>query len=133
MWKKLYADIRPPPTKRPPRFEFDIGQKVRISKVKKIFEKGCERNWSREIFVVSEIIPRKPPVYRIKDLAGDVVEGVLYGVELQAVVKKDNDEYRIEKIIKKRKVKGKVQYFVSWEGYPASFNSWIKQEDMRSI
>ena len=133
VWRKLYADIKTPSETKPPRFEYEIGQKVRLSKVKKIFDKGFERNWSREIFVVCERLPRTPPVYRLKDLAGDIIEGVFYGAELQAVMKEDSDEYRVEKIVKKRKVNGKTEYLVKWEGYPPSFNSWVKEKDMRTI
>ena len=37
--------------------KFQIGEKVRISKNKKIFEKGYTPNWTREIFIVNKIIP----------------------------------------------------------------------------
>ena len=109
-----------------------VGQKVRISKAKKLFDKGFERNWSREIFVVSERIARIPPVYRVQDLAGELIQGVFYSEELQPITKED-DEYRIEKIIRKKKVRGRYRYLIRWEGYPKSFDSWIGQEDLRPI
>ncbi|KAK3738818.1 hypothetical protein QZH41_000397 [Actinostola sp. cb2023] len=56
-----------------------VGDQVRISKVKKTFEKGYTPNWSVEIFTVSERLPRKPPVYRLKDQQGEPLEGILLG------------------------------------------------------
>ncbi|KAJ8050974.1 hypothetical protein HOLleu_04368 [Holothuria leucospilota] len=32
---------------------------------------------------------------------------------------------RKEKVLKKRKINGRVEYFVKWKGYPAKFNSWV--------
>ena len=43
-------------------FKFKIGDYVRISKNKRLFEKGYTPNWTREIFEILEIIPRIPPI-----------------------------------------------------------------------
>ena len=47
IYNALYEDYRPIYS----FYKFDIGEKVRIVKRKKIFEKGYTRNWSDEIFV----------------------------------------------------------------------------------
>ena len=37
----------------------------------------------------------------------------------------DNDDiYTVEKIVKKRVIKGSVSYFVKWKGYSSSENTW---------
>jgi hypothetical protein len=36
------------------KFKLNVGDKVRISKVKGIFTKGYEPNWSEEVFTVAE-------------------------------------------------------------------------------
>ncbi|XP_035221900.1 uncharacterized protein LOC118194806 [Stegodyphus dumicola] len=79
---------------------FAVGDVVRVSKLKLTFEKGYETNWTEELFVVTECVKRHPAVYRIKDLLGDSVKGTFYAQELQKVRLKE--EYRIEKILKKR-------------------------------
>ena len=109
--------------------KFQIGEKVRISKNKKIFEKGYTPNWTREIFIVNKIIPRIPPVYEIKDLNNELIKGVFYEQELQKIYKYD-ETFKIEEVIKERVVKGKKQLFVKWLGYPDSFNSWINEQDL---
>ena len=60
------------------RFKFKVGSKVRISKNKMTFEKGYRPNWTDEIFEVCERLERNPPVYRIKDLAGEQLDGTFY-------------------------------------------------------
>jgi transposase InsO family protein len=110
-------------------FKLKIDDTVRISKYKNIFAKGYTPNWTEEVFIVTEIIPRIPPVYRIKDLNNETVEGVFYESELQKVIKED-DVYKVDQILKKRKRNGVTEFFVSWLGYPVSFNSWIKQSDI---
>ena len=75
--------------RRPVHFKFQINDSVRISKVKRTFEKGYLPNWTEEIFTITERIPRQPPVYRLKDYSGELLEGVFYEAELQKVEKAD--------------------------------------------
>ena len=55
------------------------------------------------------------------DLNGKETVKTLYGKELQ---KTDQEEFRIEKLIKR---KGNKLY-VKWIGYDNSFNSWIDKK-----
>jgi 2-oxoglutarate dehydrogenase complex dehydrogenase (E1) component-like enzyme len=49
------------------KFKFQQGDFVRLSKIKKTFEKGYTRNFTREIFVVDIIIPKDPISYKLLD------------------------------------------------------------------
>ena len=101
---------------------------MRLSMNVRHFRKGYLPRWTEEIFTVYKRIPRKPVVYTLKDWDGEIVEGTFYETELQRVEKDDQDVFKIEKILRRRKNKnGKMQYFVKWKGYPAKFNSWIDQ------
>lgn len=106
--------------------KFKVGDQVRISKYKYKFDKGYIPNWTREIFTINKVLLRDNPVYEIKDFDNNIIEGVFYDRELQKVIKSD-DTYTIEKVLKTRtnKKTGKTEYFVKWDGYPASFNSWV--------
>ena len=59
--------------------------------------------------------------YGISDLKGEEIFGTFYKKELQ---KTNQEEFRVEKIIKKREDK----LYVKWKGYDSSFNSWIDKK-----
>lgn len=102
---------------------FVVGDHVRISKYKGVFQKGYEPNWSTEIFLVDYVHSTFPITYTLRDLNGTVISGVFYEPELQKV--KYNDIYLVEKVLKR---KGGKQ-FVKWLGFDDSHNSWINKID----
>ena len=103
--------------------KFKVSDRVRISKYKDIFAKGYTPNWSQEIFVIKKIKTTVPWTYVISGLNGDEIIGKFYEKELQKI---NQEEFRIEKVIKK---KGSKPY-VKWKGYDSSFNSWIDKKDL---
>jgi hypothetical protein len=127
VWFTLYGDTKP----SPPECTFQVGDVVRVSKHKLMFEKGYETNWSEELFIVTECIRRIPPVYRIKDLLDENIQGTFYAQELQKVSVKE--EFTVEKILKKRTRKGQVEYFVKYRGYPNKFNQWIPSSNVFAL
>ena len=101
--------------------KFKIGDHVRISLNKNIFEKSYETNWTEEIFVIDDIKYSNVPYYYLKDLNDEKLDGTFYQEELQ---KTNLTLYVIEKIIKTKNDK----LFVKWRGYNNSFNSWIDKK-----
>ena len=127
VWKTLYGKQSADTTSR-----LQVGDRVRISKAKRTFEKGYLPNWTKELFTISRKVPGRN-VYRIQDDHGEELEGTFYEKELQQVIK-DDDVYEVEEILgyKKRRVGKKVisEVKVRWKGYPPSFDSWIPQADL---
>lgn len=41
----------------------------------------------------------------------------------------EDDEYEVEKIVGRRKRKGKFEYRVKWKGYPSSSNTWQPRDN----
>ena len=109
-------------TKKPGKFK--IGDRVRISLEKNIFEKSYETNWTEEIFEIYDIKYSNVPYYYLKDLNNEKLDGTFYEQELQKT--KQNDLYTIEKILKTNKDK----IYVKWRGYDNSFNSWINKNNV---
>ena len=114
------------------KYKFNIEDQVRISKIKRTFEKGYLPNFPKEIFTVSKQIPRDPPVYKLKDYDGEELKGTFYEKELQKVMKPD-DVYEVEKVLKKRGRGRNVKYIVKWLGYPNKFNSWVPASEINLI
>ena len=104
VWHTLYDDRD---EVKHVQYKFNIGDQVRISKIKRTFEKGYLPNFSKEIFTVSK-------------------------QELQKVIKPD-DVYEVEKTLKKRGRGRNVQYLVKWLGYPNKFNSWVSASEINLI
>ena len=129
VWHTLYGERE---NKEPIKYKFEVGDQVRISKMKRTFEKGYLPNFSKEIFTVSQQILRRPPVYKLKDYDQEELSGTFYNEDLQKVIKED-DVYEVEKILKKRGKGKNSQVFVKWLGYPAKFNSWIPASQVKDI
>ena len=80
VWRNLYPkhleiyDIKP---------KFSVGDKVRISKKKKTFEKGYTTRWTEEIFTIVEVKRTSPITYKIVNLNREEIKGTFYEPELQ--------------------------------------------------
>ena len=64
-----------------------------------------------------------PLTYVINDRNGEEIVGTFYEKELK---KTNQQEFRIEKVIKKKEDK----LYVKLKGYDSSFNSWIDKKDL---
>jgi len=67
--------------------KFKLNDYVRISKHKRLFEKGYTNNWVTEIFQIEKIIFTDPVVFILKDLNQETLEGKFYLDEIQKVYK----------------------------------------------
>jgi hypothetical protein len=106
------------------------GDRVRLSKAKRMFKKGYLPNWTEELFTIVRYIETRTPVCLIIDDHGKILKGTFYAEELQKVIKTD-DVYKIETILKKKKKGRRFQYLVKSLGYPESFNSWIFKQNLQ--
>ena len=100
-----------------------VGDQIRISRYKSIFAKGYTLNWTEEVFVIKKVKNTVPWTYVIDDLNGGEIIGTFYEKELQ---KTNKQEFRIEKLIKKKGDK----LYVKWKGYDSSFDSWIDKKGL---
>ena len=82
------------------QYKFQVGDCVRISKVKRMFEKSYLPNFTKEMFMIYKRFLRQVPVYKLKDDAGEILDGTFYKAELQKVIKED-DISGVEKVLHK--------------------------------
>ena len=125
--RRLYGGMRKRSVKK---YKYWIGDLVRISKARRVFEKGYLPSWTEETFIIYDRRHTQRPIYFIRDFEGENIEGAFYEEELQKVI--GQEIYRIEEVLKTKKVAGgKTLYLVKWEGWPSKFNSWV--EDIRTL
>ncbi|UYV63129.1 hypothetical protein LAZ67_2003232 [Cordylochernes scorpioides] len=86
--------------------KYNVGVKVRISKYKGQFDEGYLPNFTNEVFEISKVLSTEPVTYKIKDQNNEDVEGGIYNEELVKYDKED-DFYKVEKIIRSRTRNGK--------------------------
>ncbi len=89
--KRGKASIKPP--------VFEVGDNVRISRLKNTFEKGYDHNWSLAVYTISRDLPRRPPTYTLTDGAGNILVGSFYAEELQHA-KSFDIAFKPEKVVK---------------------------------
>ena len=128
VWVDQYSSVKKPSRKRA---KFQVGESVRISKAKGLFEKGYKPNWSEEIFKVHAINRKYRPItYQLRDSGEQIIEGSFYDYELQSV---DDSEaiYTVERILRTRGKGPYKQYLVKWLGYDE--RSWINHSDFQRL
>ena len=111
-----------------------MGDKVRLTYRKSIFTRSYHPKWTGEIFKITKRYLRDGiPVYRVADLVDEDVTGGFYTGELQKVIVNENDYYKIEKILRKRKRKGRTEYLVRWLNFPPKFDQWVDSSQLSPI
>ena len=66
--EKVYFNIIRKQNKSRPSIKYKKGDKVRISKYKRYFEKGYTPNWTEGIFTIDKINMTNPVTYQVRDL-----------------------------------------------------------------
>ncbi|XP_060557374.1 uncharacterized protein LOC132717822 [Ruditapes philippinarum] len=115
------------------RFKLKLGQTVRMSHVRNIFDREYSQKWTGEIFKITTRFKRDDlPVYKVEDWDGEPIDGTFYQQELQAITVDENTEYHVEKILQKRTRKKQRQVLVRWLHWPKKYDSWIPEDDVKS-
>jgi hypothetical protein len=113
---------------------FKIAQHVKLSHLRSSFAREYQQRWTTEYFIIaSREIKQGIQIYTIKSIDNKVILGSFYKEELQGVEINQNQEFHIEKILKRTRVNGKWKVLVHWVGWPAHFDSWLLQSDIRDL
>lgn len=107
------------------------GDHVRVSLKRGLFKKGYFSQFSEEVFQIKKVLTNLPqPRYILESLDGEEIKGSFYERE---ITKSNHEIFKIEKILKTRKLNGKKQYFVKWLGYSSNENSWVDEKDIKTF
>jgi len=64
------------------RWNYAVGDRVRIGMQRQPFRKGYLGDWSEEIFEISTRLPTVPVTYELRDLLGESIKGRFYEPEI---------------------------------------------------
>lgn len=105
--------------------KFRVGEYVRISDQRAVFDKSYTPNWSAAIFTVRKVQYNTDPItYLLQSYDNQEILGSMYAEELQHV--KNPNEYLVEKILRRRN----GQVYVKWLGFDNEHNSWIPASEL---
>ena len=118
IWNRLYKKR----LRKRDRPKLRVGDKVRLNKKHRVFQKGYLPSWTEEVFLVHGISAIRPVVtYTLTEWNGTPIRGTFYKQDVQKVVLPDEALFRVEKVLKR---KGN-QVFAAWKGWPKEYNRLI--------
>ena len=123
VWKRLYEKRL---KEKHPKVKLKVGDRVRLNKIHRSFEKGYLPGKTEEVFVVHRVVPGVVPTYKIREWDDIPVKGTFYEADLQNVHVSNDASFRIEKVLKRQKDRVSVK----WQGWPDKYNSWISSQDV---
>lgn len=131
---KMYGKRRPQPKERLKKDDPKVGDKVRLSRIKGVFDKEETGNYTTDYFTITDVAQTQTiPMFGLKDYKGKPIEGRAYSKELFKIYEDPEMRYNITAIHKKRKNKqtGVTEVLVSWENFP--YKEWIPEADVEDI
>lgn len=124
--RRLLARIKTSPVMKP---KYHLNQWVRVSRVKGVFEKEFDTNYSMAIYKIVKIALNDPVHYYLVDYYGNPVAGTYYTEELLPVA--DHKFFPAEKVLKTRVVKGQTEKLTKLLGYKEPV--WLAEGDVEDL
>lgn len=120
-----------PLSSRAKKYAFRVGDRVRISHVRQVFDREYSQRWTGEIFTVQSRFKRDNiPVYTLQDWSKDKVTGTFYQSELQKVNVDENTRFNVDKILRRRTRNKRKEVLIRWLHWPKKFDSWLPLSDV---
>ena len=67
--------------------------------------------------------------YKVSEWDDTPIKGTFYEEDLQKVQASDDDLFRIEKVLRRKK----DRVLVRWQGWPPKYDSWIHKKDLVNL
>ena len=79
-----------------------VGDKVRLNKKHRVFEKGYLPGWTEEVFLFRGIASTRPvATYTLTEWNGTPIKGTFYEQDVQKVILPDDALFRVDKVLKR--------------------------------
>ena len=110
------------------------GDYVRISYARHPFTRGYQEQWTGEFVQVYKSIMRDGHrIFFLREFNGDPITGGFYSHEIQKITLTPNKFYKIEKVLKTRKVGNRKMVFVKFKYWPKTYNMWLPQSQVKNL
>lgn len=117
------SDLQKQPLDKP--FKFKVGDQVKIRVTRQPFRKEFNETVTEEVHTIEKQINRgNNHLYKVKHSDGTVLEGVFREDQLEKVRVDDNTEFRIERIVARKKVRGVPMVKLRYIGHGPEFDTW---------
>lgn len=117
--------------KRSKRFLFKVNDMVRLSHLKKPFQRAYQQQWTSEIFKIHKrFLLHGKIFYKVRDFLDGEIKGNFYSSELQRVQKDEDALWYVEKILKRRTRNGQREAYVKFQDWDNRFCQWIPESDI---
>ena len=126
VYRNLYRNTRPIYKQSP---KLKLNDPVRVSRYPSQFAKSYTQSFSTEYFFIDKIERTDPPVYKLRDLAGEKLLGTFYEQELAKIAIDSNKPFKIEKILEEKNNMVLVKYL----GWPSKFSEWLPKKRIQKI
>jgi len=116
---------------RESRTVIKLGSYVRVLREKQAFEKEVDYGYTDELFKVVQINKGRKGdtvMYKLCEFDETPIKGKFYAFELTPVILEESRTFKIDKVIRKRRLNGVLQHLVSFRNWPAKYNSWVRLE-----
>ena len=121
-------------------YEYQVGDRVRISFLRQAFHRAYDHSWSKMIYIVTHRRMHQGfQKYRIKAWDGEPLEGEFYKEELQHAGTAGDDDtvFEVEKELARRTVGPKnnrrTEVLVKWLGWSKRYNTWIPESQLTDL
>ena len=132
VYEKLYSKYLRVVRKKP---KLKVDDMVRLNVLHTVFGKSYEETFSYKVYYVDSVTYPDGgvyPMYKIRDLRGEMLPSRYYYHELKKIPKEvflDKYRFPIEKIIRKKDGKSLVKFI----GYDESWNEWLPDSAIKDI
>ena len=139
IWKKAFNPLKSRALARKRKPKFKVGDIVRLSIHKGVFEKGYVGTFKEDYFVIEKVKKLSYPfAYKIKEFdTGVVLNGIFYEQNLQKIKFTKNQPSKklfvVQNIITSKIINGVKFYFVKFKDFPNSYNRWVPESNVKHL
>jgi len=121
--------------RRKTQYAFNLGDLVRLNKIKRAFQREYDQRWTGEVFRIERRFSLdRIPKYKIVDWEGEPIEGTFYQNELQRVIVPADTLFTIDYEIEEETDADGVEWVkVHYAYWPSKFDSWVRRDALVDV